>query len=101
MKTTLIILSFFCGVFTLLSAPSSVPDEHGWKLVWSDEFDIDGAPDPRNWHYEYTGFLRNKEEQWYTDSSDNIFVKDGMLHIVARLEKEPKPNPWYKEGSAD
>ena len=101
MKTTLIILSFFCGVFTLFSAPSSVPDEHGWKLVWSDEFDIDGAPDPRNWHYEYTGFLRNKEEQWYTDSSDNIFVKDGMLHIVARLEKEPKPNPWYKEGSAD
>lgn len=33
------------------------------------------------------------------DSPENIFVKDGMLHIVARLEKEKKPNPNYREGS--
>ena len=70
MKTVLFILSFFCGVFALFSAPPSGPAEHGWKLVWSDEFEIDGTPDTKKWFYEYTGFLRNKEEQWYTDSSD-------------------------------
>jgi hypothetical protein len=21
----------------------------GYKLVWADEFDVDGAPNPRNW----------------------------------------------------
>ena len=80
---------------------SPEPANPGWKLVWADEFDVDGAPNPKNWRYEYEGFLRNREEQWYTKSPDNIFVKDGMLHIVARLEKEKKPNPNYKEGSTN
>lgn len=68
-----------------------------WKLIWADEFDVAGKPDPGKWTYEYTGFLRNKEEQWYTDSEDNIFVKDGFLHIVAR--RVDLPNPWYKADS--
>ena len=102
MKTTIFALAAI-GVAAALTLPagevSPEPAGPGWKLVWSDEFDIDGAPNPANWRYEYQGFLRNKEEQWYTNSPENIFVKDGMLHIVARLEKEKKPNPNYREGS--
>lgn len=68
----------------------------GYKLVWSDEFNKDGAPDPANWTYE-NGFVRNKELQWY--QPENAFCKDGKLIIEAR--KEIKPNPLYVEGSND
>jgi hypothetical protein len=40
----------------------------GWKLVWADEFEKDGRPDPRNWGYE-AGFVRNRELQWYQPDS--------------------------------
>ena len=36
----------------------------GWELVWHDEFDKDGIPDPEFWTFE-EGFVRNKELQWY------------------------------------
>jgi len=35
-----------------------------YKLVWADEFDADGPPNPKNWTFE-EGFLRNNEDQWY------------------------------------
>lgn len=97
MKATTLALAAACAV----SAVFGAADSAGWKLAWSDEFDTDGAPDPKKWNYEYEGFLRNREEQWYTSSPDNIFVKDGMLHLVARLEKQPRPNPWFKADSGN
>ena len=36
----------------------------GYQLVWSDEFDSDGRPNPKNWVFEQ-GFVRNNEDQWY------------------------------------
>jgi len=45
-------------------APAQSRDHHAWKLVWSDEFDKPGRPDPARWTYE-TGFVRNSELQWY------------------------------------
>ncbi len=58
-------------------------------LVWSDEFDVDGAPDPANWVYDLgTGSngWGNNEEQFYTDRPDNILVSDGTLKITAKRE---------------
>lgn len=80
---------------TEMEPPSGLTQK--WKLVWSDEFDKPGKPDPAKWDYEYQGFVRNREMQWYTDSSDNVYIKDGFLHLVAL--PVDKPNPWYKEGS--
>ncbi|MBO9674390.1 MAG: glycoside hydrolase family 16 protein [Sphingobacteriaceae bacterium] len=68
----------------------------GYKLVWHDEFEKDGAPNPANWTYE-KGFVRNEELQWY--QSENAFCKGGKLIIEAR--KEQKPNPLYAAGSKD
>jgi beta-glucanase (GH16 family) len=68
----------------------------GYKLVWSDEFNKDGAPDPRNWSFEQ-GLVRNHEAQWY--QSENARCKNGILVIEARREK--KTNPDYVEGSND
>ncbi|WP_229731884.1 glycoside hydrolase family 16 protein [Psychroflexus planctonicus] len=56
-------------------------------LVWSDEFDLDGAPDPSIWNFEIgngNGGWGNQESQYYTD--ENAIVEDGMLKITAKAE---------------
>ncbi|MBW3629785.1 MAG: glycoside hydrolase family 16 protein [Gemmatimonadetes bacterium] len=67
-----------------------------WTLVWSDEFDVDGRPNPTNWGYE-AGFVRNREEQWY--QPENAWCEGGLLVIEARRER--KENPRYDSTSAD
>lgn len=70
----------------------------GWKLVWSDEFDKPGLPDPAKWNYE-TGFIRNREAQYYTLARpENARVENGMLVIEAR--KEQFKNPDYNPAAA-
>lgn len=59
-----------------------------YKLVWNDEFLINGTPDEKNWNYE-TGFVRNQESQWY--QKENAFCKDGFLIIEARNENRANP----------
>jgi len=65
-------------------------------LVWSDEFDVDGAPSASNWGYE-KGFVRNQELQWY--QPDNATVAGGLLTIAA--QKVHVLNPNYQSGSTD
>ena len=58
-------------------------------LVWSDEFDTDGAPNPANWTYDLgTGDngWGNGEAQTYTNSADNVIVEGGNLKITAKAE---------------
>lgn len=65
----------------------------GWaaeRLVWQDEFDRPGAPDPASWSFE-DGFVRNCEMQWY--QPQNATVRDGLLVIEGR--RESRPNPLY------
>ena len=57
------------------------------NLVWSDEFDVDGAPDPANWTYDLgAGGWGNNEAQTYTDDPGNVIVEDGILKITAKSE---------------
>jgi len=63
------------------------------KLVLSEEFNIDGAPDPALWSYDLgDGAARglvgwgNNELQSYTDRPKNIVVENGMLKITAYQE---------------
>jgi len=65
-----------------------------YKLIWADEFDVDGKPDPANWNYE-EGFVRNEELQWY--QAENANCKNGKLVIEAKRER--KINPNYVPGS--
>ncbi len=65
------------------------PDKiKGLKLVWNDEFEEDGKPDPQNWDYEH-GFVRNNELQWY--QPDNAICKDGRLILTGKLDSIPNP----------
>ena len=66
----------------------------GYELVWADEFDKPGLPDPAKWTYE-EGFVRNNELQYYTRArTENARVENGCLVIEAR--RESFPNPKYK-----
>jgi len=56
-------------------------------LIWSDEFDVDGAPNPSNWTYDLgAGGWGNNEVQTYTDDPENVVVEGGMLKITAKSE---------------
>ncbi len=67
--------------------PGPAPDAAKWRLVWSDEFDKDGAPDPAKWSYDIGGHgWGNKELQYYTDRQENARVEKGHLVIEARKE---------------
>ena len=70
-----------------VSSQSSSPVSHTGKyskMVWQDEFDHPGLPDPAKWKYD-TGFIANHELQYYThDRPENARVNNGMLDITAR-----------------
>jgi hypothetical protein len=51
-------ISVCLAAFLGASAHAQAAD--GLKLVWSDEFDADGRPNPQKWTYE-NGFVRNQE----------------------------------------
>jgi len=71
---------------TDVSFPVSPPNRDGliWKLVWSDEFDYEGLPDPSKWSHEI-GYVRNNELQYYTESRfENVKVENGLLIIETK-----------------
>ena len=67
-----------------------------YRLIWGDEFEVDGKPNPKNWTFEH-GFVRNEEHQWY--QPENAICRDGKLIIEGRRER--KLNPNYKENSGN
>lgn len=86
-----VILGWFC-IF------SSAAAERNWKLVWADEFEGNGVPDPKKWTNE-VGFIRNAEAQYYTVArQENARVENGKLVIESR--KEPFRNVRFQEGSS-
>lgn len=68
------------------------------KLVFNEEFNYTGSPNPEIWSFE-TGFKRNEELQWY--QSKNASCKNGCLVIEGKKESFPNPNyipdskSWY------
>ena len=71
--------------------------QDNWQLVWSDEFNTDGALDSSVWNFEQ-GYARNEEAQWY--QPDNAICRNGLLVIETRKEENRK-NPLYVSGSND
>lgn len=59
-------------------------------LVWSDEFEVNGAVNPTKWHHQTQlpagGSWFNGEVQHYTSELTNSFVNAGFLNIVAKKE---------------
>ncbi|MFT5963595.1 MAG: beta-glucanase (GH16 family) [Flavobacterium sp.] len=59
-------------------------------LVWSDDFETNGAINPNNWYHQTKlpagGNWYNNEVQHYTNLLTNSFVDAGSLKIVAKKE---------------
>lgn len=66
--------------------------ESSMKLVWSDEFDYEGAPNPTLWDYDEGNGCPslcgwgNNELQYYTNREENLRVEDGKLVIEVHIE---------------
>ena len=83
--TMILRFSAFLLIATHLHAEEvKPPRDASWKLVWSDEFNTDGPPDPQVWDFE-SGFERNRELQWY--QKENVVCRDGSLVFEARRER--------------
>ncbi|MFN0184099.1 MAG: family 16 glycosylhydrolase [Aquabacterium sp.] len=70
----------------------------GYHLVWADEFERDGLPDPHRWAHD-TGMNKagwhNRELQYYAGPrADNARVQGGRLHITARKEALASAPDW-------
>lgn len=65
-----------------------------WELVWSDEFDGTSI-DTSKWNHEVNcNGGGNNEQQCYTDSAENSYVQDGILHVVALPAAEGADKPY-------
>ena len=67
------------------------------NLVFVDEFELDGRPDPSKWHHQVippnNGSWHNDELQHYTNREENSIVSKGSLKIKALKE------PYAYQGS--
>ena len=67
-------------------------DAAQWGLIWSDEFEYEGKPDPDKWSFDLgDGCPKlcgwgNNELQHYTDNLSNARVEDGKLIIEVHKE---------------
>ncbi len=80
---------FMVLLFLGLGASISAQEEN-YELVWSDEFDGNGVIDATKWHHQTQlpngDSWYNNEIQHYTNRTENSFVSEGTLKIVAKSE---------------
>ncbi|MBN1129860.1 MAG: family 16 glycosylhydrolase [Chitinispirillaceae bacterium] len=77
-------LFYVMVALVIVNIPAAGSD---WKLIWSQEFDTEGAVDTSHWHFETgtgAGGWGNSELQYYTDLQENAFVRDGNLEITVQ-----------------
>lgn len=89
-QTTLLVTVTAIAAALALKAAAArpVPAQEAVTLVWADEFDRDGLPDPARWGYDVGGHgWGNQELQFYTGARrENARVEGGRLIIEARRE---------------
>jgi len=79
-------------IFCLFGALVACQKSADRELVWHDEFDQDGAPDPSRWDYDLGDGCPdncgwgNNELQYYTKNVKNVRVENGFLVIEARRD---------------
>ena len=81
-----VILAFLLATLAVFGTRSARAQT--WELVWSDEFDYTGLPDPARWGYDIGGHgWGNQESQYYTSNREKNARVDGTnLIIEAHLE---------------
>jgi beta-glucanase (GH16 family) len=97
--SSILLLCIF--VFSLHSIGKAQQKSTYTKLVWHDEFNVPGLPDPAKWKYD-TGYIRNNELQYYTyRRAENAQITNGQLEIIARNDSFKQNGHVYPITSAD
>jgi beta-glucanase (GH16 family) len=105
MPQAVVVFLFFLNGLCSCAEPRKVYTEtsiqtrdttEGYRLVWADEFNREGAVDSTAWGFE-KGFVRNEELQWY--QRENAWCEKGLLIIEGR--RETVPNSGYKAESKE
>src|SRR5260221_9905813 len=67
--------------------PPLPPATNNWNIVWSDEFN-GSAVNTNIWIFETgnNGGWGNSELEYYIGRTNNAYVSNGLLHIVALQE---------------
>lgn len=67
------------------------PTKPGWELVWSDEFDTNGLPNPSKWTYDTdrnrAGWYNNEKQYYASHRLENSRIENGRLILTARKER--------------
>lgn len=75
-----------------------VPQYEGYNLLWHDEFNGTELNDV-NWSYDpHKPGWTNAELQEYTESTDNVFIKDGALILKAIKTVDDSGKDYYTSG---
>ena len=73
------------------------PELEGYNILWHDEFDGNEL-DFNTWSYDpHAPGWTNNELQEYTQSTDNVFVKDGNL-VLKAIKKTIDGRNYYTSG---
>lgn len=74
----------------------AVPEGH--VLVWADEFDTPGLPDPARWVHDtnrnQAGWYNNEKQYYAGPRAENAVVRDGKLVITSRREALRTAPDW-------
>ncbi|WP_442598665.1 carbohydrate binding domain-containing protein [Neobacillus sp. D3-1R] len=91
--------------------PKGKSNKSEWSLVWSDEFNGNEI-DRSKWTYDIGNWIvdgegngitpgwGNNEKEYYTDSKENAFIRDGNLVIKAKKEQKSDAFGTYDYTSA-
>jgi len=89
----LFFLSYLICCSCIVNPSEVTPDKKEANLVWADEFDVDGLPNPKNWSFDVgDGGWGNEELEYYTANKlENARIENGILIIEAKADKnKPK-----------
>ena len=87
------------------SEPASAPEEvvevpelEGYTLLWNDEFS-GAAMDESIWSYDpHEPGWTNEELQEYTESTENVFTRDGKMVLKAIKTTDENGKDYYTSG---
>ena len=63
----------------------------GWEIIFQDEFEGDTLNTQTWWAQECS---HADEAQWYTPRKENVYVKDGLLHLCALKDSIKSGYPY-------
>lgn len=93
-----ILLSCCLALVSLSALSRDLQLPPDYKLVWADEFSIDGPPDPAKWGHDTQrnklGWHNNELQYYSGPGQGNAQVQGGVLHIVARQQSMALAADW-------